>query len=558
MAALLADCTALIIDPNPTSRSVLSAQLRDAGMVTVMQSGRVIDARRQLETREFDVVLCEMDFHGNAPTGVRTQTGQELLDELRAANLLPWATVFIMVTGERSYAKVAEAAESALDSYLLKPFTTQALHDRMMQARQRKKVLKDIYVAIEDGQFETAARLCTERFRHRDTYWLYAARLGAELLLRLEMHTAARELLDAVVAHQALPWARLGIARAQLGAQQTTPALRSLESLIADEPSFADAYDVMGRTQVAQGHLQEAMVTYQKACDLTPGSLRRQQKLGMLAFYAGDQAAAAKALDKAQILGQGSKLFDFQSVVLLSIVRFRQRDSKGLGRCSVDLARALEKAPQSKRLQRMSGIVGAFDLMLRHQVGQVVETLKRLASEVRAKDFDMEAACNLLTAIAQLTAAELNLPDAETWVQAIGQRFTGTKGVSELMAGAASAHAPYGELIKQCHAQVAESVERSMMHCVSGLPDAALDALLGHARSTLNQKFVDTARGVLKRYADKLEDAPRHLAALEELARLLGARPAPMASVGMEDADAGGLRIRAGAAAPAAEPKLVA
>ena len=66
-----------------------------------------INARRQLEVREFDVVLCDFHFDGN-------QTGQELIDDLRRANVLPFSTVFIMVTGEAAYDKVAEAAESAL------------------------------------------------------------------------------------------------------------------------------------------------------------------------------------------------------------------------------------------------------------------------------------------------------------------------------------------------------------------------------------------------------------------------------------------------------------
>ncbi|MFZ2987628.1 response regulator [Ideonella sp.] len=555
MSHLLNDCTALIIDANPTSRSVLSSQLRDFGLATVNQSGRVTDARRLLETRNFDIVLCEMEFH--VASGARAQTGQELLDELRQANLLPWSTVFIMVTGERSYAKVAEAAESALDSYLIKPFTAAALEDRVLHARQRKRVLADIYTAIENGEFESAARMCTQRFRDKAPYWLYAARLGAELLLRLEMHTAARHLLDAVIAHQALPWARLGIARAQLAANQTTPALRTLESLLIDEPTYADAFDVMARTQVAQGHLEQALETYQKAAELTPGAVRRQQKFGMLAFYSGDMTVAGKALERAVILGQGSKMFDYQVLVLLAIVRFRQRDSKALARCVADLTRGLEKAPNSVRLQRFARIIGAFDLMLRRQVAQVIEQLKSLATEIRAPDFDVEAGSNLLTAVAQLTAAELNLPDAEMWVEAVAARFSGTRGVSELLASAAGAHPPFAELVKQSHQKITEAAERSLMHSISGNPDAAIDALLGHAGSTLNQKFLDTARGVLSRYAAKINDAPRHALAIEAMRLKTGQRNTSALPLGLED-EVGGIRLRATSTPPAAPPEAKA
>ena len=112
-----------------------------------------------------------------------------------------------MITGEASYDKVAEAAESALDGYLLKPHTAAALGERLRQARERKRLLGSIFDAIEAEAFDDAARLCLQRFQAREKYWLYAARIGAELLLRLERHDAARKLYQAVIETQALPWA---------------------------------------------------------------------------------------------------------------------------------------------------------------------------------------------------------------------------------------------------------------------------------------------------------------------------------------------------------------
>jgi CheY-like chemotaxis protein len=57
---------ALVVDSNPTSRSILVSQLRDFGMGSVVQCTRLADARRQLEYRSFDVVLCEHYFSGDA------------------------------------------------------------------------------------------------------------------------------------------------------------------------------------------------------------------------------------------------------------------------------------------------------------------------------------------------------------------------------------------------------------------------------------------------------------------------------------------------------------
>jgi CheY-like chemotaxis protein len=140
----LSSSQALVIDANPTSRSILVSQLRDFGMGNVVQAARLVDARRQFEYRKFDVVLCELHFP------LESMTGQDLLDDLRRNQLLPFSTVFIMVTGEATYAKVAEAAESALDGYLLKPHKATQLGERLRQARIRKLSLQEIFSAIKE------------------------------------------------------------------------------------------------------------------------------------------------------------------------------------------------------------------------------------------------------------------------------------------------------------------------------------------------------------------------------------------------------------------------
>ncbi|MDP1136319.1 hypothetical protein Q6325_27045, partial [Klebsiella pneumoniae] len=92
------------------SRSIIVNQLREAGVGTIVQCARLVDARSKLEMSSYDVVISEQYFEREEITG------QDLLDDLRRHQLLPFYTVFVMVTAESSYSKVAEAAESALDA----------------------------------------------------------------------------------------------------------------------------------------------------------------------------------------------------------------------------------------------------------------------------------------------------------------------------------------------------------------------------------------------------------------------------------------------------------
>lgn len=499
----IAECKALVVDGNPTSRSILASQLRDFGVGTVVQCGRIKEARKQLEARTFDVVLCEHRFDSEDPG----YTAQHLLDDLRRAQLLPFSTVFIIVTGEASYTMVADAAESALDSYLLKPHTATSLGERLMQARKRKKTLADIFTAIEQADYQQATRLCLQRFASRSIYWLYAARIGSELLLRQGMHDEAKKLCEAVLQTGALPWARLGIARAQIDANQPTQALRTLETLIGDHPTHVDAYDVMGRVQVEQGSLHEALETYRKASSLTPSSISRLQKHGMLAFFMGDKDEAAKMLDRAAVLGISSKMFDFQSLVLLGFSRFQQRDSKGLQRCLDNLQHALQRAPNSKRLQRFATIVSVLNLLMLKQVAAVVAEVRTLFTTLDEPGLDIEAGCNLLALLAHLTAGEIQLDRSEGWVDTLGLRFASSKGLTELLAGAASAHPPFTERVREAHLRISEMAEQAVTHTLQGQHRSAVLALLAHADRTHNAKLIDMARMTLQRHGPKIEDA---------------------------------------------------
>lgn len=495
------DGTALVVDGNPVSRSIMVSQLRDLGMRQVSQASRIADARRHLEFRTFDVVVCEQHFPND------NSTGQDLLDDLRRSGLLPFATIFVMVTGEASYSKVAEAAESALDSYLLKPYTAAQLDDRLRHSRRRKVSLQAIFSAIEKQAFADAARLCMERFQTKGDYWLYAARVGAELLLRLEQFDAAQRLYEAVIEAKAVPWARLGVARVQLESGQVQTAATTLEGLINSEPGYADAYDVMGRAQIELGNFDSALVSYKMATDMTPASIGRLQRLGMLAHYCGDAKMAEEMLARAVRLGLDSKMFDAQSLVLLAFMRMGSQDRKGLQRCLDDVRNMADRFDKSLRLRRLVQVVEILMQLLDHQTARVLELVRAMMATVGEDSFDFEAACNLLTLLSLLAQQAIQIDEVDQSVQRIGLRFCTSKALTELLAKAAIAHPPYAERLSETLTNVLHMIEKAMRQSLAGNPRAAVLELRDDALRTQNAKVIESAWGVLKRYETRIDDA---------------------------------------------------
>jgi len=535
----IVDSKALVVDANSTSRSILVAQLRDLGVGTVVQCGRIADARSQLETKAFDVVLCEQDF------GDTDGSGQQLLDDLRRHQLLPLSTVFIMITGVASYAKVAEAAESALDGYLVKPHTAAALAERLSQARQRKKLLREIFEAVDAKRIADAAGLCLRQFQARAPYWLYSGRIGAELLLGLGRPAEARALFEAIARERELPWARLGSARALIDTNEAGEAATLLQALVSGHPGYADAYDVLAGLQIEQGRFDEALTLCRQAVALTPGSVGRLHRQGLLAFHLGEYAEAARALDRAAILGVGSKMFDAQALVLLGLLRSQQADAKGLQRCADQLALVAARGAPSPRLQRFGELVRVLQLMQARKSAEAAQAARELARQTRDESFDLEASCNLLHLVARLATAGVALDGADDTVDAIGLRHGVSRATLDLLVRSATAHAPFVERLKACHTRIAAISEQAMAHSLAGDHGATVRALLDAGRATLNGKLVDTARLVLQRHADRIDAAAALDAEVQALRQRYGATAAKRVlgeSVGRR---AGGLALTA-------------
>ena len=538
----------MVIDSHATSRSILVAQLREFGVGKVVQCLSTAHARRLLEYERFDVVLCEHQFDSRS-------SGQDLVDDLRRNQLLPFSTVFIMVTAEATYTKVAEAAESALDGYLLKPHSANNLGERLYQARARKISLRAIFEAVDEGDFERAAALCVARFEERGPYWLYAARVGAELLLRTGQYDKAQTLYEAVIAAKTLPWAKLGVARSLMDSGQTAKATSAIENLLGESPNYADAYDILGRAQFELGKYELAMSSYQMAVDMAPDSISRSQNLGLMMYYVGDRKQAEKVLERTVRLGLDSKMLDSQTLVLLAFMRLEANDRKGLQRCCDDFKRVVERGADAARNQRLSNIMSTLQDIQEHQSAQAVKTIRTLASGVKSPEFDFESASNLLALTSMLAQRTIQLEEVHSLIDDLGMRFCTTKPLSELLAGSAAAFPDYVERIRACFPQIAKITESALSLSLRGDPKGAVEDLIAHGNTTLNGKLIETAYLVLQRYSDKIDGHASLLSKVQELRTRFA--PANSRSVlGEAKRQGGELILRTGGAAARGLPGM--
>lgn len=501
---------ACVIDGNAVSRAALVAMLKSAGVGSVEQVTRLSDGRRALEARAYDIVLCENHFAGEAGSG------QDMLADLRLAQLLPLEMVVMMISAESAYGQVAEAAEAALDAYLLKPHTEQALHRRLADARLRKRQLKPILDHVKAGRYDEAAGLCEALLATRGPAWVHAARIGAELRTRLGQTQSARKLLEAVIATRALPWARMGIARAQYHAGSLTQARRTLEGLLSEQPGYADAYDVMGRVMLEQGDNEGALETLRKASQLTPGSVARLQKFGVLAFYHGSAGEAAQALERASQLGLNSRVHDLQGLVLLAALQYDRGDRRGLALTHQTLGRRQRELPDSARLARFAEVAEILHLLAQRQVPEAVRRIREMLAAASQPAFDFEAACNLLVVAARLSADETRLDDIDDAMRVLSRRFAVSRATCDMLVSAARHQPDLAEPLRAGYAHVCRLAEAALELSVAGARLRAVQELLDHAEATLNAKLLDLAEHTLQRHVEVVRDAGEQVQPLQD------------------------------------------
>lgn len=491
--------SALVIDSNSASRSITTQNLRAFGFGTVRQVSRLIDGRNMLESQRFNLVVCDYNFDAEAASGV------QLLEELRRENMLPYSTVFVMIASEATYAQVAEAAESALDGYLIKPFSANSLGERIKEARQRKRVLSPIFEALEMREYDTAAQLCVERFESRGLYWLYAARIGAELLLRERRNEEAAALFKAVMEAKTVPWARLGVARAHFAEGDIAKARRSVEDLLEEDPLYADAHDVMGRVKMEMGQMDEARKSYERATSLTPECILRLQHSGTLSFYSHDYDTAADLLQQAWSIGKRSRLFDVLSMLLLAFIRYDTKQTGALQIAFENIKRFSESHPHSNRLRRFTRIAEVLVEVANGRAKHGCGLAHQLYVDALQPAFDLEAAMNVMSLLVRLVPLGFTSFEFEAIGRKIARRFAVNRATDQVILSAAMHRSDVEQWLSEALADTSRVAEAAVDLSLKGDHKSAVESLLIYGEQTCNARVIELAGSLLKRNRDKIE-----------------------------------------------------
>ncbi|RRJ84980.1 chemotaxis response regulator CheY [Aestuariirhabdus litorea] len=118
----------LIVDDFSTMRRIIKNLLRDLGFTNTAEADDGQTALPMLQTGGFDFLVTDWNMPG--------MTGIDLLRAVRADPKLSTLPV-LMVTAEAKRDQIIEAAQAGVNGYVVKPFTAQALKEKIEKIFER-------------------------------------------------------------------------------------------------------------------------------------------------------------------------------------------------------------------------------------------------------------------------------------------------------------------------------------------------------------------------------------------------------------------------------------
>lgn len=290
---------ALIVDDFENFRGTLHKMLMELGIGNVDSTATGEEALRYCKARSYDLILCDNNLG-------KGKSGQQVLEELRTSDNPCADSLFILVSAESSKSIIMAAYDYEPDAYLAKPITPKALDQRLNRMFEQRLELKGVIAAQKAGDDKLAVTLCTDLIAQGSRYSNSCQKILGQLHLKQNNWSAAEDLYRAVLDNRELEWAQLGMVKTKLAQNDLLGAQQWLENILQANPLCMKAYDLKAELFRLQNNTEGLQEVLQRATDISPLSILRQQELGNIAQHNNDLLVAANAFKRAVKLGEHS------------------------------------------------------------------------------------------------------------------------------------------------------------------------------------------------------------------------------------------------------------
>ena len=253
----------LVVDDIPNIRMTIKNMLHNLGYANVMEADDGLKALIKLNAHKIDVAIVDW----NMPN----LNGIDLLRKMRADQNLS-AIPFIMISGEVGDDTIAEAAETEVDAYIIKPFVATTLEEKITQVLSRKKNPQPLDICLRQAH----AFMQSKQFNN-----------------------AMSELKKASSLQISDPRISYGYAELYKQMGLFDEAEKAYKKAIHSEQKFVKAHDGLADLYEMTGEIKKRVTALTEALSISPKNASRQAGLGKLFLKQGMMEDAQKAFGTA-------------------------------------------------------------------------------------------------------------------------------------------------------------------------------------------------------------------------------------------------------------------
>lgn len=292
----------LVIDDFLGFRRTMKKMLRSLGAIDIDEAKDGDSAISMMQDTSYDIVFSDDNL------GESSKDGQQILEEVKARELLPASTIYMMITAESAHGMIMGAVDYAPDEYLIKPFTEAMVEKRLEVLLELKNDLNAIERSIKRKEYKKAISLADEKIATKSKNILQLLKVKGELCLEIGDFKNATDTYNKILSMRNISWAKLGLGRIEFAKGNYDEARALFDEIVNENKAYIAAYDWLAKALSKLGQVEEAKMILSDATELSPGNIPRQRALAGAARETGDLEKAEKALKKTVALGKKSYL----------------------------------------------------------------------------------------------------------------------------------------------------------------------------------------------------------------------------------------------------------
>ena len=291
--------SALIVEAISDMRMSLKAMLKGIGIdhVDLAKSGE--EAVLRCDEHDYDIIICDYQLS-------KGKTGLQVLEELRASQLVKASAVYIIMTAGSTRAVLMGTLEHKPDDFLVKPFTQSTFERRVNAAFKEKRYFKSVYTALDNDNMTGALASVEALMLDIDQYPTKTKKMFGEFLLKAKDFAKAQAFYQEMMSERRQEWASLGCARAMIGLDDWSAAKRVLYELIDHGCENPQVFDRIVDVELALGKPEIAQTVLERATVISPLGIMRYIRLLEIATMNHDYLAVEKSFRQLIRIGVNS------------------------------------------------------------------------------------------------------------------------------------------------------------------------------------------------------------------------------------------------------------